>query len=652
MASRATPASPPPPPPSTGRPSRPEHASFWLRNLHVPATVKRWLLEGFRIPFLQEPPPSFLPNYVRAENHDFVDSELARLLQTGAIVRVEQRPHNVSPLTCAPKKNGKLRLCIDMRFVNESVQAPPFKLEDLTTLAPLLNPNDHLATADLSEGYHHLRIHPDHWKHLGLEWRGHFYVYTVLPFGLSCAPWAFTKFVRPLVEYLRMRGLRLVCYIDDFIIAAEPPLARSHVHIFRETMRAAGFVLKDEKCHFEPSTSQTFLGYDIQTAPAVRFCVPADKRRAIRHELKRLLSRDGPVPVRRLAHVAGLCLSVSRAIAPAKLLLRNLYRDIANAPCWSAAVGLSDAARADLRWWIAALDGWNGACPLPRPADLTLSTDASDLGWGAAWDDRTACGSWTEAMAARPINERESMAVLNALRIWGASWAGKTVCVQCDNATTVAHLNGFGRLNERLDTLARAIHSLAAEHGISLRAVHVAGTTNTSADALSRQEDRSDWQLHPSLFRSLDRLWGPHTIDRMASFRTRQLPRYESRHNDVESLRADTLSALWSPSENSYVCPPFSLIHRVLRHVQLSQCDATLIAPLWPGQPWWPLLRRLAVDYPIVLPSEDPRAYFPASTGHVEPLKNRSWRVCAWRISGARHPPIGATALERYLRRL
>jgi len=63
------------------------------------------------------------------------------------------------------------------------------------------------------------------------------------------------------------------------------------------------------------------------------------------------------------------------------------------------------------------------------------------------------------------------------------------------------------------------------------------------------------------------------------------------------------------------------------------------------------MLLRMATDFPILLP-RTPRAYFPALTGHVEPMKNSAWRVYAWRISGAPRPRVGATALERFLRRL
>jgi len=45
-------------------------------------------------------------------------------------------------------------------------------------------------------------------------------MYNVLPFGLCCTPLVFSKMVRPLVEYFRTMGLRIMLYLDDFLIVS------------------------------------------------------------------------------------------------------------------------------------------------------------------------------------------------------------------------------------------------------------------------------------------------------------------------------------------------------------------------------------------------------------------------------------------------
>ena len=53
-------------------------------------------------------------------------------------------------------------------------------------------------TLDLSSAYHHVEIHPESTTYLGFEWGGVFHRFVVLPFGISTAPWLFTKVHHPL----------------------------------------------------------------------------------------------------------------------------------------------------------------------------------------------------------------------------------------------------------------------------------------------------------------------------------------------------------------------------------------------------------------------------------------------------------------------
>ena len=60
---------------------------------------------------------------------------------------------------------------------------------------------------DLKSGYHHIEIAEEHQTYLGFSWNlqgsqsSRYFVFAVLPFGLSTAPCIFTKCVRPLEKY-------------------------------------------------------------------------------------------------------------------------------------------------------------------------------------------------------------------------------------------------------------------------------------------------------------------------------------------------------------------------------------------------------------------------------------------------------------------
>ena len=63
-----------------------------------------------------------------------------------------------------------------------------------------------------------LFVHPHIPTSPGSSWKGHSYEFTSLPFGLSTAPWVFTKALRSVIGLLQKRGIRCVIYLDDILI--------------------------------------------------------------------------------------------------------------------------------------------------------------------------------------------------------------------------------------------------------------------------------------------------------------------------------------------------------------------------------------------------------------------------------------------------
>ena len=123
---------------------------------------------------------------------------------------------------------------------------------------------DFMITFDLKSGYHHVDIHKDFSPYLGFSWhdsrgRRKFYVFRVLPLGLSTACYVFTKLLRPLVKRWRSRGIKAIVYIDDGICAA--PSAQKvaqHSTEIQADLESAGFVLKVQACS---TSSRRVVGF-------------------------------------------------------------------------------------------------------------------------------------------------------------------------------------------------------------------------------------------------------------------------------------------------------------------------------------------------------------------------------------------------------
>ena len=99
-------------------------------------------------------------NKSRLKNFRFVSQAISKLLKNNYIEELDQRPYCCNPLTIAESK--KLRLVLDLRHVNSFIKQNQFRYENLTILSEILSEGDHFTTFDLSSGYHHIEIHPEH----------------------------------------------------------------------------------------------------------------------------------------------------------------------------------------------------------------------------------------------------------------------------------------------------------------------------------------------------------------------------------------------------------------------------------------------------------------------------------------------------------
>ena len=96
-----------------------EHLEFW-RSINASQFVIRIIEEGYKLTFVCLPEWKFFGNHVSAlENKSFVFEAFEELLSVGSVIEVaHEQVHVCSPLGVVPKKNNKLRLILDLRYVN------------------------------------------------------------------------------------------------------------------------------------------------------------------------------------------------------------------------------------------------------------------------------------------------------------------------------------------------------------------------------------------------------------------------------------------------------------------------------------------------------------------------------------------------------
>lgn len=102
---------------------------------------------------------------------------------------------------------------------------------------------------DLKSRYHPVDSFPEHCRSLAFSWdfgSGHtrYFQFTVLPFGLSSAPFIFTKFLKPFEAHYAAHGIPIAIFFDDGIGAGSSlEAAKSNSFLVRFELSPCGLKL-------------------------------------------------------------------------------------------------------------------------------------------------------------------------------------------------------------------------------------------------------------------------------------------------------------------------------------------------------------------------------------------------------------------------
>ena len=143
----------------------------------------------------------------------------------------------------------------------------------------------------------------------------------------------------------------------------------------------------------------------------------------------------------------------------------------------------------------------------------------------------------------------------------------RVVRLMCDNAVVVSYINKKGRTKSfRLTHLTIGLLKFCDRKGIRLVPVHLPGSRNIQADALSRvgQTLAREWTINGQLLRPVFSTWGTPVIHLFATFANRKLPIFPSPFPDQRTKYVDAMSVPWSGMGMVYAFPPFKMLPAVL----------------------------------------------------------------------------------------
>ena len=497
--------------------------AFWRETLGAPACVLDWIESGYKLPLRYLPDAFSMGNHNSAlTHHKFVSNSITELLANRCIVKVTQKPYVCSPSSVVANAEGKLRLVLNLKYLNQFLHKVKFKYEDIRVALLMFTKEDFLFKFDLKSGYHHLDIFEPHQKYLGFAWMEgkvlSYFVFTVLPFGLATACYAFTKLMRPLVRFWRGRGLRVVLYLDDGIVATRQEKAIQESEQVQRDLCRAGLVANSSKSQWVPSKQLIWLGFEVDLAGG-QLIVPQMKIDSLMEQMRRArCCRE--MPATALASVIGKIMSMSLALGPlARMMTRGMYAVLNAKISWCHHVLLMLEALKELTFWLDNIDNFSGQNIWPEASAVrVVYSDVSGTGYGGYCVEHgghIATGKWLGDEVHQSSTWRELRAVHLVLQDLGPKLKNHRVCWFTDNQN-VARIVLIGSRKPILHEEAMAILSICLHQQIRLEPEWIPREENEFADYLSRIGDVDDWMLNPEVFQELDARWGPHTVDRFA----------------------------------------------------------------------------------------------------------------------------------------
>ncbi|CAB0031385.1 unnamed protein product [Trichogramma brassicae] len=399
--------------------------------------------------------------------HDEVD----RLIRED-IVMESNSPWCSCPVI-VPKKDGKIRFCIDFRKINQITKKDAYPMHHMDSILDNLRNAEYLSKIDLSQAYHQIPLDPNSREitAFALPGKGLFH-YKRLPYGLCNAPASFQRAMDNIFgpEWQP----HVFIYIDDIIIAT--PTFNEHKYWLNKVidkLNSVDLTINKEKSEFCCQSVQ-FLGYIIDR----------EGLRTDPDKVKAVLNCPPPKNIKQLKSFMGMVGWYSRFL-----------KDLAE-----IRTPLTKLTQKDIAWhWgpeqeqaFTTLKRMLTEAPvLARPDPdimFTLQTDASNFALGAVLTQDIDGEEHPIAYASRAltkqernytVTEKECLAVLWAVEKYRGYILGSHFRVITDHAS----LKWLHNLKDPTGRLARWATALQA---YSMEIIHRKGALHKVPDYLSR----------------------------------------------------------------------------------------------------------------------------------------------------------------------
>ena len=148
-----------------------------------------------------------------------------------------------------PKKNRKIRMCIDFTNLNKACKKDPFLLPRIDASNDKAAGYKYFSLFDCFSGYHHIWLNKEDEEKTSFTTPFGTYCYTRMPEGLKNMGSTFARMTKVVLDPQLQKNI--IAYVNDIVVMSKNE--EDHIVDLKETftnLREAGLKLNLEKCVF------------------------------------------------------------------------------------------------------------------------------------------------------------------------------------------------------------------------------------------------------------------------------------------------------------------------------------------------------------------------------------------------------------------